>query len=188
METRTRQPPSCVWRGRFHAVVGKGEGRPVRRRGGAFRDGDDGGPVRLARSVPRSEVLLALKLYPREFSGGKDRAPAWTQTRAAPSASRPDTRRSRVERAARARARAGVADQAFALVPRRAAEEGAADALHRPADRLAGAAPGDGRRGRPRAEAPRGRARKGSGRSSCWRLRKAGETRCMTDEDEYVPT
>ena len=114
METRTRQPaPSCVWReAHFTPSWGKEKDVPCVGAAALFSRRDDDDDDARASVASRAlflegvEVLLALKkLYPREFQWREGPgAPAWTQTRAAPSASRPDTRRSRVERAS-ARAR-----------------------------------------------------------------------------------
>ena len=112
METRTKQPaPSCVWReAHFTPSWGKEKDVPCVGAAALFsrRDDDDTRASFASRALflEGVEVLLALKkLYPREFQWREGPgAPAWTQTRAAPSASRPDTRRSRVERAS-ARAR-----------------------------------------------------------------------------------
>ena len=194
METRTKQPaPSCVSaRGALHAVVGKGEGRPQtpgaaarfsRRTTTTRRDRRARAPVprrraRVRGSPGAKEAVPAREFQWREGPG----APAWTQTRAAPR--RPDQTRGVRATSARARARACRTSPTKRPASVCALETRAEGEAHRPADRPA-LAPGDGRRGRPRAEASRGRAREGEGRSSCWRLRKAGETRCcMTDEDE----
>ena len=112
METRTKQPaPPCVWReAHFTPSWGKEKDVPCVGAAALFsrRDDDDARASFASRALflEGVEVLLALKkLYPREFQWREGPgAPAWTQTRAAPSASRPDTRRSRVERAS-ARAR-----------------------------------------------------------------------------------
>ena len=104
METRTRQPaPSCVWReAHFTPSWGKEKDVPCVGAAALFsrRDDDDTRASFASRALflEGVEVLLALKrLYPREFQWREGPgAPAWTQTRAAPSTSRPDTRRSRV--------------------------------------------------------------------------------------------
>ena len=108
-----RPAPACVWReAHFTPSWGKEKDVPCVGAAALFsrRDDDDYSPVRAsvasrALFLEGVEVLLALKkLYPREFqwregpgrTGGPKPAPKFV--------SRPDTRRSRVERAS-ARAR-----------------------------------------------------------------------------------
>jgi uncharacterized protein YbbC (DUF1343 family) len=106
-----RPAPACVWReAHFTPSWGKEKDVPCVGAAALFsrRDDDDYSPVRAsvasrALFLEGVEVLLALKkLYPREFQWRE--GPGAPVPKPAPSASRPDTRRSRVERAS-ARAR-----------------------------------------------------------------------------------
>ena len=109
-----RPAPACVWReAHFTPSWGKEKDVPCVGAAALFSRRDDDDDDARASVASRAlflegvEVLLALKkLYPREFQWREGPGVSvWTQARAAPKlVSRPDTRRSRVERAS-ARAR-----------------------------------------------------------------------------------
>lgn len=136
-----RPAPACVWReAHFTPSWGKEKDVPCVGAAALFsrRDDDDSSPVR-ASVASRAlffegvEVLLALKkLYPREFQWREGPGRTGVPKPAPKFVSRPDTRRSRVERAsARARVLASPTKRTLSSrdAPHPLKKEGAADYL-----------------------------------------------------------